>query len=220
MNIQRAVVAFFALCLAMSFVDCVAAQSGTRSRSGVQQGSQSRRSYPRTIEQRPVIRQNSLGGTVPVQAPAVSQGSSTRTSGAAGITPSPNSFEAKFWQYLVGSKYRNWAPMPGKTGGFAEGESPHGELIKIYMNRTAAANAMEMPERSIIIKENFSPTKELQAITVMYKTKGWYWIKYLPNGNVGTAPPEKGGMKLAGRVQSCINCHAAADGGDYVFAND
>ena len=225
MSKQRVLVAFFAFCAASISTEHVTAQSGTRSRNVVQQpsvrqGSQLRGSYPRAIEQQPITGQNSRRGTVQVQAPAVSQGSSTRSGAAAGITPSPNSFEAKFWQYLLDSKYRNWAPMPGKTDGFAEGGSPHGALIKIYMNRTAAANPMEMPESSIIVKENFSPAKELKAITVMYKTNGWYWIKYFPNGNVGTGPPEKGGMKLAGRVKSCIDCHAAADGGDYVFEND
>ena len=65
------------------------------------------------------------------------------------------------------------------------------------------------------------------AITIMYRSKGyapdsgdWYWVKYRPDGTVDKTPPEMGNMRLAGRLNGCINCHNAADGDDYVFAND
>ena len=72
----------------------------------------------------------------------------------------------------------------------------------------------------------------------------WYWVKYNPDGSVAnkpiepeqivgqtvvdpagtqytqaarvTAPP----TKLNGRIQSCIQCHQRAGGGDLVFFND
>ena len=50
------------------------------------------------------------------------------------------SFEARFWSYLQDAKYAHWAPGPGQNGGFYEGQSPHGAFLKMYLNRTAAAN--------------------------------------------------------------------------------
>ena len=65
------------------------------------------------------------------------------------------------------------------------------------------------------------------AVTVMYRSTGyntaagdWYWVKYLPNGQVDTMETPKGRMRLAGKVGGCIDCHSGADGGDYAFFND
>jgi len=138
------------------------------------------------------------------------------------------SFEARFWDYLKGAKYTNWAPGPGQNGDFYEGSSPHGAHLKMYLNRTAVANSQELPHGSIVIKENYGEDKKaLMAITVMYRVKGynaeggdWYWIKYNANGTVATAPPDKGGMQLSGKVKGCISCHGGAEGEDFAFVND
>jgi hypothetical protein len=45
----------------------------------------------------------------------------------------------------------------------------------------------------------------------------WYWVKYLPNGEVDKTDD---GMPIAGKVKGCIQCHASAAGGDYIFMND
>jgi hypothetical protein len=137
-------------------------------------------------------------------------------------------FEQKLWDYLQSAHYKNWAPGPGQNGDFYEGESPHGAFLKIYMNRTAAGYPAEMPNGSVIIKENYgADSKTLMAITVMYRSKGydaehndWYWVKYNPDGTVALTPPDKGSRPIAGRFASCIECHSSAQGDDFVFVND
>ncbi len=153
-----------------------------------------------------------------------SAGSGTRQS----VMSGGESFEQKFWNYLVRSKYRNWAPVPGKSDKMYEGESPHGAYLKMYLNRTAAGNVSDLPTGSIVIKENYGKDQRtLMAVTVMYKNNGyspstgdWYWVKYNPDGTVASKNTDKGPMSLAGRVQGCIDCHDSADGDDYAFFND
>ncbi len=139
----------------------------------------------------------------------------------------PQTFEEKFWSYLQRNGYVNWAPWPGQSDDFYPGQSPHGAFLKMYLNRKAAGNPTNPPPGSIIIKENYSPDHKLMAVTVMYRVAGydpehkdWYWVKYLPDGTVARTPPDKGSMPIAGRFPSCIECHASAEGGDYLFAND
>ncbi|QDT95129.1 cytochrome P460 family protein [Gimesia aquarii] len=134
-------------------------------------------------------------------------------------------FEDRFWNYLISQKYENWAPVPGKSDGFSKGESPHGAFLKMYLNRTAAGNPKQLPNGSILVKENYGPDqKTLMAVTVMYRSNGynpnggdWYWAKYNPDGTIA----RKGSVKLAGKVQGCIACHGeSAEGNDFAFFND
>lgn len=156
-----------------------------------------------------------------------SSGSGTQ-SGSTSRRSSQQTFESKLWDYLNRQKYWNWAPVPGRSETAYPGQSPHGAFLKMYLNRRAAGNSGELPNGSIIIKENYaSDGKTLAAITVMYRTKdynpdagNWYWVKYNANGTVAKTPPDKGSMRLAGTPQGCIECHAGADGDDYAFFND
>ena len=134
-------------------------------------------------------------------------------------------FAEKFWNYLEEVDYReNWSPWPGTEGEFMEGQSPHGALLKIYVNKPVVENPNRPPPKSIIVKENYNKDKELLAITPMYRIpkeydpehNDWFWAKYLPDGKVA----EMDGKKVSGRVQSCIQCHASAQGEDYIFSND
>lgn len=176
------------------------------------------------------VEQGSATRAMPAQ-----QGSATRAmpsnagSATRGMNNAPrvDSFESKFWNYLVRSKYRNWAPVPGQSDAAYEGESPHGAYLKMFLNRKAAGNTSSLPNGSILIKENYSPEQALAAITVMYKTAGynaaagdWYWVKYNPDGTVASKSTDSGNMRLAGRVKGCIECHGDADGDDFVFFND
>ena len=181
-----------------------------------------------------VVHQGSgtMQGTVVPRGGTTVQGSGTMGAmearqNAMPVAAAPSSFEQKLWGYLLRAKYRNWAPVPGKSDAMYEGQSPHGAFLKMYLNRKAAGNPSTLPNGSIIIKENFSPTKSLAAITVMYRTKGynpesgdWYWVKYNPDGSVANKTTEKGVMRLGGRVGGCIDCHSGADGGDFAFFND
>ncbi|MEK6239695.1 MAG: cytochrome P460 family protein [Planctomycetales bacterium] len=138
-------------------------------------------------------------------------------------TLAPDPYEVKLWKWLQAAKYRNWAPVPGKSGDFYPGESPHGAFLKMYLNRTAAGSPKELPAGSVLIKENYTANKQLAAVTVMYKTKGyhaaaadWYWVKFNPDGSAA----RKGDVKLAGKVKGCIDCHGDAEGNDWAFFND
>lgn len=132
------------------------------------------------------------------------------------------------WRSLKGSRYTQWAPVSGQSGDAYAGQSPHGATLKMYLNRAAAGRPVELPDSSILVKENYGPDgKTLMAITVMYRTKNynpeagdWYWIKYLPDGRVDQKQTPTGPVMLAGKPKGCIECHVAAEGGDYAFFND
>ncbi len=158
-----------------------------------------------------------------VQAQSGSRGSNMRE-GQSAMRQAPASFESRFWTYLQSAKYQNWAPAPGQGSGLYEGQSPHGAFLKVYMNRKAITDLDGTTNGAIIVKENYAPDQEtLGAVTVMYRSTGydaehgdWFWVKYKPDGTVAM----KGDMRLAGKLKGCIECHAGAEGGDYVFVND
>ncbi len=152
---------------------------------------------------------------------AATQGSAIQNS-----TPT-TPFEQRFWRYLSANNYKNWAPVPGQSGDFTNGQSPHGELVKMYLNRVAAGNTETLPVGSVIIKENYDADQSMNSVTVMYKSQGfnpagkdWYWAKYNADGSIATTGPDKGNLKVAGRFQGCIDCHQTAGGDDFAFFND
>ncbi|MEM7312798.1 MAG: cytochrome P460 family protein [Planctomycetota bacterium] len=142
-------------------------------------------------------------------------------------TKQPDSFESDLWSYLERTKYQYWSPGPGETDGFYNAQDPHGPFVKKYINRKAAGNMGELPSGSILVTENFNPNRTLNAITVMFKVEGynpdasdWYWIAYNPDGTVARTSEATGKVPVAGAVESCINCHKRAEGGDYTYSND
>lgn len=151
------------------------------------------------------------------------------------------SFEARFWQYLIGNNYKNWAPAPGQDGDFYSGQMPHGALLKMYINRDAASNIEVLKSGSVVVLENYRSDRSLKSISVMYRTEGfnpeandWYWVEYNPDGSVvedvSTAEePQEGSdvilelpkaTKLMGKANQCISCHQRAKSKDFVFFND
>lgn len=155
-------------------------------------------------------------------------------------------FETKFWQFLIGNNYKQWAPAPGQDGDFFSGQVPHGALLKLYINRSAASNVAGLPIGSVVVLENYRSDKSLKSISVMYRTEGfnpkandWYWIEYDPDGSVAKDNlAEEGNLiaadddsaislvsnnvavKMSGQSATCIACHAEAGGADYAFFND
>jgi hypothetical protein len=131
------------------------------------------------------------------------------------------------WSWLRRVNYRNWNGIDGSQPDFQEGQSPHGALLKTYVSPLAGRDPQRMPHGSVIVKENYSPDKKLMAVTVMQRANGydpdhgnWYYAKYMPDGTIAKAPPEKKSMPIAGKFQSCIDCHAGADGNDFLYLND
>ena len=131
------------------------------------------------------------------------------------------------WSWLRRTDYRKWNGPDGRAPEFVEGQSPHGALIKTYVNGRAESDLKKLPSGSVIVKENYSPDKKLMAITVMQRAEGydsqnadWYYAKYLPNGTIDVTPPEMKRMPVAGKFKMCIDCHSGAGGGDFAFFND
>lgn len=113
--------------------------------------------------------------------------------------------------------YQQWTLFPGKDK-FYKGKHPHGALLTTYVNDIALTGinnkAGTLPAGSIIVKENYMPDKKLGAVTVMYRVDGydpnagdWFWAKYKADGSIAKE----------GKVNGCINCHAAVINNDWVF---
>lgn len=134
----------------------------------------------------------------------------------------PDTTAPGLWSHLQEVGYRDaWRLYPDK-GELYEGTEPHGILLTTYLNGPAhqamQKGAASLPTGAVVVKENFKPDSTLAAITVMYKHEGydpehndWFWVKYLPDGSVANDGA------AAGRVASCIGCHAGKADNDYIM---
>lgn len=137
----------------------------------------------------------------------------------------PAEFYNSFWRYIVkrDAAYNTWkvlAREPTEDGI----ENPHSTISKTYVDKVGSANSANLPNESILVREDYDSEKKRQSISVMYRVKdydkvhgNWYWIKYLEDGSVARSSD---GKTLAGKITSCIQCHAKAKGQDFVFSND
>ena len=130
--------------------------------------------------------------------------------------PGPDA--VKLYEYVVKVKpYTDWQLYPGK-GRMYQGTQPHGVFLTTYVNAAAYYSVKDkkgLSDGSIIAKENYTADRKLNALTVMYKIKGynpkagdWFWAKYAPDGTV----------LASGRVEACIKCHEAKKDNDYIFS--
>ena len=133
--------------------------------------------------------------------------------------PEPNA--QSVLSYLQSAPYTDWPLFPG-TSHFEQGLAPHpgrspGALITMYVNDIAQNSLTHgtgpLPHGSIIVKEDYTPDRTLDVMTVMYKRDGydpehgdWYWLQRAANGNVDAE----------GMVAGCQNCHSDA-ARDYVW---
>ena len=141
----------------------------------------------------------------------------------------PDEFYKSFWTYLSqrNAPYTKWPALPG-TEALREGEGPHGKFVKTYVNQLVAGSPKALPQGAILVAENYGEDqKTLQNIMVMYRVKGsdpqhfdWYWLTYQPDGSIALTSAQEGNKPVAGKVASCIECHAKAKGTDFVFLND
>ena len=162
-------------------------------------------------------------------------------------TQAEDNFESRFWDYLIGNNYKQWSPAPGKQAELYTGQVPHGTLLKIYVNRTAAGDIKGLAQGSIIVLENYLADRSLKSISVMYRSRGfnpqahdWYWMEFKPDGTVVESVEKESQSKvtqvstsgaagklaattkirLAGKTSSCIACHQKASGNDFFYSND
>jgi len=141
----------------------------------------------------------------------------------------PEEFYKSFWQYLSrrDAPYTKWPMLPGKDG-LRQGEGPHGKFVKAYVNKLVADSPKALPLGAILVAENYAEDQTtLQSIMVMYRVKGadpqhfdWYWLAYQPDGSIARTSAQEGNKPVAGKMASCIDCHAKAKGADFVFSND
>ena len=166
---------------------------------------------------------------------AASQTAWGQGSGSSRLSPprqtrpqTPAEFQQSFWKHItVSSPYREWERWPAGSDDPQSAAEPHGPWIKTYANAVATKNPSRLGYGSILVNEEYDDDKTtIKAVSVMYCVKGtdpahydWYWLKYTPDGKVARAPTDQGGRPMAGKVQSCINCHQKARG-DLVFSND
>lgn len=130
----------------------------------------------------------------------------------------PAATGADVWTHLQQERYQQtWQTWPGK-GRLYQGTEPHGMLLTTYLNESAyqalTGKTGSMPPGAIIVKENYMPDGTLDAITTMYKVRGynpahndWFWVKHFPDGSVD----------VEGRVEGCQNCHNVQADNDYVY---
>jgi hypothetical protein len=119
--------------------------------------------------------------------------------------------------YLNKTGYQGWQLWPGKPKLYP-GRFPHGSLLTTYVSKgtyqAVQEKAGSIPSGEFVVKENYTPDKQLVAITVMYKQAGynaeggdWFWLKALPDGTI----------QEEGKVGGCIGCHAAVKSNDWLF---
>jgi hypothetical protein len=143
--------------------------------------------------------------------------------------PTPEEFYQALWRYLVRPQapYTAWPPFPGKEG-LRQGQSPHGDFVRLYANTAALADPKALPPGSILVLEAYAADQKTRTgINILYRVKGydpknndWYWMKYNEDGTVVRTAPAEGNKPMAGRVTGCIECHRQAGGNDLVFSND
>jgi hypothetical protein len=133
----------------------------------------------------------------------------------------PGTDAVKVYEYITKSKpYTQWDLWPGKEKMYP-GTQPHGEFLTTYVNDTGMFGIRKkkgtMPEGTIIAKENYGIDRKFNALSVMYKVKGynpaaadWFWAKYDKDGKV----------LASGRAEACIKCHEKKRDSDYTFTGE
>ncbi len=130
---------------------------------------------------------------------------------------------------LQTNPYASWGSWPADqwndSSMFMESGSPHGWVIRIYVNDIALQAAAQpgfdgmLPPGSFIIKENYmnKDVKNpgvLDHLTLMYKypefnprANDWFWLMASPTGRI----------RSAGKGARCIACHGRLNNHDYLL---
>jgi len=105
-----------------------------------------------------------------------------------------------------------FAEMPGP-----DPDALWNHITKYVNDRALNSSRPPLQYGAIEVKENYSPAKELKAITVMYKINGynpkdgdWFWVKYTPDGKA----------EKFGKPKGCIGCHGTRAKNDFVTIHE
>jgi len=135
--------------------------------------------------------------------------------GAAGDMPGPDA--QALWVYITQTDpYKNWRAWPDYEG-VQPARGPHKPLNRVFVNgRGLSSQKPPANFGTIEVKETLTQEMQLRNITVQYKIEGynpddgdWFWAMYDPDGAV----------KMAGKLDGCIGCHASAKDNDYILAH-
>ena len=136
-------------------------------------------------------------------------------------------YHAELWTWLQQNNYKHWSDVAPGNGDFRPSSSPHGDFVKLYVNRSTASQAEDPVDGSVLVLENYNENHRLISINVMQRAAGfdplrgnWYYATFLPGGQVAKARGKTGEVAFAGKVSSCIECHRKAWDDDFVFFND
>ncbi len=135
--------------------------------------------------------------------------------------PGPEADGRELYDYITtDNNYQEWKMWPGK-GALYPAEPPHGAFLTTYVTDAVFSDIQgkkgAISDGGIIVKENYTPEKQLDAITVMYKVKGynaagndWFWVKYFANGTID----------VEGKVETCIECHSQKRENDFIYTSE
>jgi len=134
----------------------------------------------------------------------------------AALTKSEISGE-RLWQRISeDSDYHQYRQWPDHQG-MQPGQAPHGVLHEVFVNKNiydALPVDEEVPYGSILVKENYNASRELDKFTVMAKVEGyspehndWFWAAIAPDGTI----------LAEGEPQGCLNCHTGMAENDYII---
>jgi len=114
--------------------------------------------------------------------------------------------------------YTNWAQFP-EAEGVVPSLPPHGEMSETRINNVVVSGMENfsgtLGDGAIIVKRSVGgDTDEAEALTIMWKVSGfdpanndWFWANIT----------ESGVVNAQGTIETCVRCHNAARGNDFVF---
>lgn len=129
------------------------------------------------------------------------------------LSPEPDARQADergpLFDRILADRYSTWRVAPGyQTPQPSEG--PHGELVQIFLNDTAADarrdGASQWPDGSIIVKDIYVDHSIAEVAAMEKRGDTWYWGEWTADGEV---------VAEGGGIEPCQSCHA--EGTDYTI---
>ena len=120
---------------------------------------------------------------------------------------------AELYDRVRGAGYSTWARAPGYATRQPT-SAPHADAVEIFVSdvvREALVGplgATAWPVGSIIVKDGYAASGELELVAIMEKREGgWFWAEY---------DADSGESEFSGKPAICLDCHES--GSDFVRA--